>query len=118
MTKHKIVTGQGNIDGGMELKITIEGDIEDSIELQTKATKFLIRDFDLKRDFNGDSNDYNDFIEDLLLTVADTIGYESYYWNLPEEDKSYNEYEELVVSKKAKINLLEIIVNSMKQNYK
>ena len=45
----------------------------------------------------------------------DIIGFEYYYWmHVPSEETSYNQYDELEVTMKAKIDLLEQIVREMK----
>ncbi|MRG85260.1 hypothetical protein GH754_02840 [Salinibacillus xinjiangensis] len=45
------------------------------------------------------------------ITAAFMVGYEHYYLEFTaDEDKQINEYEELVVSDKAKLELLELFV--------
>lgn len=98
------------------IEITIKGEAEEQGELKGKAIKSLLNSIDPKLDFNED--DFlalQGFVEEMLIAAVDVIGYESYYWeNVPDNEKSYNEYDELMVSKKAKIDLLEQIVRDMK----
>lgn len=56
-----------------------------------------------------------DFVEEILIATVDVIGYEFYYWEqVPDTEKSYNEYDELEITKKAKIDFLEQVVRNMK----
>ena len=104
---------KGSIENGLELEVTIKGNGND---LKKQAINFLISDMDLKHDFKEEHNSFNKFVEDLLLQAADVVGYEYYYWNeVPKDEVTYNEYDELVVSDKVKIELLEKIISDMKK---
>ena len=104
-------------EAGEMIEVTIKGEAENQAELKLLAIQSLISGMDLKHDFDGDYEKFHRAVEQLLLSVTDIIGYEHYYWeNTPNEEKSYNEFDELVVSKKAKIALLEQIVKNMKDN--
>lgn len=99
------------------IEISVKGEAESQGELKVLGIQSLLSSVDFKDDFEGDHEEFNQVVEQLLLSVTDIIGYEHYYWEqTPDEEKSYNEYDELVVSKKAKIELLEQIVKSMKAN--
>lgn len=109
----EITASKGSIENGLELEVSIKGNGKD---LKKQAINFLISGMDLKHDFNEDYNSFHEFVEDLLLQVADVIGYEYYYWNeIPEEEVSYNEYDELIVPDKVRIELLERIISDMKK---
>lgn len=104
---------KGSVENGLELEVTIKGNGND---LKKQAINFLISDMDLKHDFNEDRSLFDKFVEDLLLQAADVVGYEHYYWNeIPREEATYNEYDELIVSDKVKIELLEDIISDMKK---
>lgn len=115
--KKEVIFSQS--DGtSMGVEVTIKGNAENSTELRKKAIEFLISTFDLKHDFNSEHEKFNQFTEEILLATTDLIGYESYYWDhLAESETSYNEYEELIVSKKGKIEFLEMLVKDMKRRY-
>ncbi|MEQ2464705.1 hypothetical protein WMO63_03360 [Niallia sp. CLA-SR-H024] len=57
----------------------------------------------MKHACNEDHEKFNKYIETLLLSVADIVGYEHYYWEqVPESEKKYNEYDKLEVSREEK----------------
>ena len=80
-----------------------------------KAIKSLFNEIDTKIDFNSDNQLLENFVEEILIAAVDIIGFEYYYWmHVPSEETSYNQYDELEVTMKAKIDLLEQIVREMK----
>jgi len=111
--------GQYNFNGSPAIEVNIKENGITDTELKIKAIEHLMSTLDLKNDFDGDGNRFNKAVERLLLSAADIIGYESYYWgHVPKEETKYNAYEELVVSQKSKIDLLEVLVKSLKAEIK
>jgi len=98
----------------LETEVIITGKIEDDTELIIQGIRKLMSHIDLKHACNEDYERFNQYIETLLLSVADIVGYESYYWEqVPDSEKKYNEYDELEVSRGEKIKLLKIMVESL-----
>ena len=99
----------------LETEITIAGKQGDNTELIIQGIKKLMSQIDLKHACNEDQERFNHYIETLLLSVADIVGYEHYYWDqVPASKKTYNEEDELEVSRDEKIKLLKIIVENIK----
>lgn len=101
----------------LETEVTISGKSEDDTELIIQGIKKLMSHIDVKHACNEDHEKFNKYIETLLLSVADIVGYEHYYWEqVPESEKKYNEYDELdelEVSREEKIKLLKIMVENL-----
>ncbi|WP_163537373.1 hypothetical protein [Gracilibacillus sp. YIM 98692] len=99
-----------------ELEVAIKGDEKNKAELKAKAIEFLMDCFDVKQDLDEDVSQLDKLVERFLFSAIDMVGYNHYYWGVTsDEDKQYNEYDELVVSNKAKIELLELYIASMKE---
>jgi hypothetical protein len=98
----------------LETVITITGHQEDDTELIINGIQKLMSRIDVKHACNEDYEKFNKYIEDLLFSVADIVGYEHYYWEqVPESEKTYNEFDEMQVSKSEKIKLLKLMVNNL-----
>jgi hypothetical protein len=98
----------------LETEITITGPQEDDTDLIINGIKKLMSRIDVKHACNEDYDRFNTYIETLLLSVADIVGYEHYYWEkVPESERSYNEFDEMQVSKSEKIKLLKQMVNKL-----
>lgn len=101
-------------DEGAKTEITITGEQENNTELIIHAIKTLMEEIDLKHAAGGDHLTFNNYVETLLLSVADIVGYESYYFEqVPDSEKSYNDSDELVVSRSEKVKLLKQLVESL-----
>ncbi|MGE6755997.1 hypothetical protein ACQKFO_21585 [Rossellomorea sp. NPDC071047] len=112
MTEMKIT--QKNIDGDTELEVQLKGKQDDRLSILLESIKFLMSQIDLKHICNEDEELFNSASEQLLLSVADLVGYEDYYWvQVPDSEKEYSEDEELIVSKQAKIQLLKHMINKL-----
>ncbi|WP_147534506.1 hypothetical protein [Bacillus marasmi] len=101
-------------ENDLETEITISGKSEDDTELIIQGIKKLMSHIDVKHACNEDHEKFNHYIETLLLSVADIVGYEHYYWEqVPDSEKKYNEFDELEVSREEKIKLLKIMVENL-----
>ncbi|MED1601764.1 hypothetical protein [Alkalihalophilus marmarensis] len=98
----------------LETEVTIVGKQENDTDLIIKGIQKLMSQIDVKHACNEDHERFNKYIETLLLSVADIVGYEHYYWEqVPDSEKKYNEYDELEVSREEKIKLLKIMVENL-----
>lgn len=102
------------------IEISIKGNVESRAELKEKAIKSLLNGLDPKIDFkDGSYQEVQDFVENVLIATVDVLGYQHYYWDqVSDNETSYNEYDELEVTKKAKIEYLEQVVRDMKAKLK
>ncbi|MFS0751738.1 hypothetical protein [Oceanobacillus sp. 1P07AA] len=114
----KLVAGEYRKDNN-DLEITIKS--EDGIgdnNLKLATIKSLVMNSDLKIDFKEDYNEFEKFIEEVILTATDLEGYEHFYSiGTTEFEKTYNDYDELIISNKARVQYLEFIVDRLKSKY-
>jgi hypothetical protein len=101
-------------DEQLEPEITITGHQEDDTELIVNGIQKLMSRIDVKHACNDDYEKFNKYVETLLFSVADIVGYEHYYWEqVPDSEKSYNEFDEMQVSRSEKVKLLKLMVNNL-----
>lgn len=105
-----------SLEDGTEVQVTIKQEDNttqrDSI---LKAINLLMDSIDLKNTCNADYNVFEHTVEEILYKAADIIGYEHYYWEHVPESETHYVREDLVVSKKAKVDLLKQIVADMEK---
>ncbi|WP_366161231.1 hypothetical protein ABXS71_20590 [Bacillus infantis] len=107
------ISEYSNLQNELEAEVTIVGK-ENDTDLIIKGIQKLMSQIDVKHACNEDHERFNKYIDTLLLSVADIVGYEHYYWEqIPESQKKYNEYDELEVSREEKVKLLKIIIENL-----
>lgn len=116
MKKYK--TEQFNIDDPTQnISIEITTEHKSVGELREKAIKALLSGTNKKYDFaDSGPNGLDRFVEEVLLAAVDVLGYEMYYWEFVDDSEKKMNGDNLEVSKKARVEFLEMIVQNMKDN--
>ena len=113
MIMNKLEISSGFLsDEEYNINITIEGS-QDNNKLIVGAIKSLLSSLDIKDVYDGDYERLQGDFEELLYALVDVMGYQHYYWNLPDSDTSYNEFDELIVSNNVKLAYLKELINQM-----
>lgn len=101
-------------DNKLLIEVSVKGNADNEGELIVEAAKYLMSHIDVKHVCNEDRNKFNEYIDELLMSIADVVGYEHYYWaHVPESELKYNENDEMKVSRREKIKLLTMLVDDL-----
>lgn len=102
------------LNSGNSPEIIISGKQKDNSELVMQAIQTLMSQIDVKHFCNEDFNRFNEYIDRLLISVTDIVGYEHHYWEqVPDSGKTYSDFDELELVREEKIKLLKEIVNNL-----
>jgi|SRR5690625_157156 len=101
-------------DNKLLIEVSVKGNADNEGELIVEAAKYLMSHIDVKHVCDEDHNKFNQYIDELLISIADVVGYDHYYsTQVPESELKYNENDEIEVSRKEKIKLLKMLVDDL-----